>query len=364
MAIDYIQDIRRLAVTFTLELCCGWAFLHIGLPAPYLMGSMFGVWFTGGAIKPLRQHLGVARWFHIPVVLGLGVLIGANFKPEIIVSAGQWWMTITMMGLSTVIVTIVLYRYLHHFRGYDPLLAFFCSVPGGQAEVLAMSRQMISKDYVVALFHLVRVTAVFLSTPLLLALIEGQTAVIQSNERLTTMPGLMDLPPLNLFLFVSIALVGFGVARLLRLPMPHLLGPMGLSIIAHLSGFLDLPRIGEFVILAQLTIGGGIGARLASVSVKEVIATLKDAFIASAIILTCYLVSATGLAMISGKSFLSLWLAFVPGGLYEVTLLALVFGFDVAFVAFHHTIRVVMIFLSLPAVAVRLVAKETARQTD
>ena len=94
------------------------------------------------------------------------------------------------------------------------------------------------------------------------------------------------------------------------------------------------------------------------------IATLKDAFIASAIILTCYLVSATGLAMISGKSFLSLWLAFVPGGLYEVTLLALVFGFDVAFVAFHHTIRVVMIFLSLPAVAVRLVAKETARQTD
>ena len=77
----------------------------------------------------------------------------------------------------------------------------------------------------------------FLSTPLLLALIEGQTAVIQSNERLTTMPGLMDLPPLNLF-FVSIALVGFGVARLLRLPMPHLLGPMGLSITAHLSGFL------------------------------------------------------------------------------------------------------------------------------
>ena len=82
MAIDYIQDIRRLAVTFTLALGCGWAFLHIGLPAPYLMGSMFGVWFTGGAIKPLRQHLGVARWFHIPVVLGLGVLIGANFAGD------------------------------------------------------------------------------------------------------------------------------------------------------------------------------------------------------------------------------------------------------------------------------------------
>jgi uncharacterized membrane protein AbrB (regulator of aidB expression) len=43
-------------------------------------------------------------------------------------------------------------------------------------------------------------------------------------------------------------------------------------------------------------------------------------------------------------------LAFVPGGLYEVTLLALIFGFDVAFVAFHHTIRVMLVFLGLPFV--------------
>jgi len=33
-----------------------------------------------------------------------------------------------------------------------------------------------------------------------------------------------------------------------------------------------------------------------------------------------------------------------------VTLLALIFGFDVAFVAFHHTIRVMMVFLGLPFV--------------
>jgi uncharacterized membrane protein AbrB (regulator of aidB expression) len=44
----------------------------------------------------------------------------------------------------------------------------------------------------------------------------------------------------------------------------------------------------------------------------------------------------------------------VPGGLYEVTLLALIFGFDVAFVAFHHTVRVMLIFLSLPVLAMRL----------
>ena len=46
-------DMRRLAVTFTLALATGWLFLQTGMPAPYLMGSLFGVWFTGAAIRPL-----------------------------------------------------------------------------------------------------------------------------------------------------------------------------------------------------------------------------------------------------------------------------------------------------------------------
>jgi membrane AbrB-like protein len=354
MTPDLPADIRRLAVTFVLAYGCGWIFLQIGVPAPFLMGSLFGVWFSGGTIPRLRSHLGVARWFHIPVVLGLGVLIGANFKPELIDSVGAWWMTITMMVLTTIVVTAILYRFLHNYRGYDPQLAFLCSTPGGQAEVLAIARQIGNKDYIVALFHLVRVTVVFLSTPVLLAVLEGHGAVIQSNDRLTTMPGLADLPAIDLFLFAFLAVAGFGLARLLRLPMPHLLGPMGVSTIAHLSGFLDLPRVGEFVILAQLTIGGGIGASLAKVSVKEVLEILKDAITASVIILACYLIAALALVAISGSPFLSLWLAFVPGGLYEVTLLALIFGFDVAFVACHHTIRVVMIFLALPTFLVKL----------
>jgi membrane AbrB-like protein len=357
MPLNLFSDIRCLAITFALALVCGWVFLKIGVPAPFLMGSLFGVWFSGGALPKLRPHLGVARWFHVPVVLGLGVLIGANFKPEVISTASQWWVTVAMMVLTTVVVTAITYRFLRHHRGYDPLLAFFCSVPGGQAEVLAVARQKVSKDYVVALFHLVRVTVVFLSTPLLLAFIEGQEAVIESNDRLITMPGLLDLPPLDLLFFVILALVGFGLGRLLRLPMPHLLGPMGLSIIAHLTGFLDLPRISEFIILAQLVIGGGIGARLASVSVHEVLEILKDAIIVSIMILACYLVAAVTLVFALGSSFLSLWLAFVPGGLYEVTLLALIFGFDVAFVVFHHTIRIVMIFLALPVFVTRLGAR-------
>ena len=347
-------DIRRLAVTFAVALASGWGFLQIGLPAPYLMGSLFGVWIGGGLVTRLQPHLGVARWFHKPVVLGLGVLIGATFNQSVLAQAEKWSLTLVAMVLTTLVVTVIGYQFLRRFRGYDPRLAILCSVPGGQAEAIAMAREMVDRDYVVALFHLVRVVVVFVSTPLLLRLIEGQAAVDKSNVALLTMPSIIDLPVMDIIIFILLGVVGMLMARGLRIPMPFLIGPVGLSTLFHLMGWADLPRVNEFVILAQLAIGGAVGARLAKVPFRELLGYLKDACANTAVILSAYLLATVVIAKTTGISFLAAWLAFVPGGLYEVTLLALIFGFDVAFVAFHHTVRVMLIFLSLPTLAFRL----------
>ena len=82
----------------------------------------------------------------------------------------------------------------------------------------------------------------------------------------------------------------------------------------------------------------------------ELAVYLRDALVNSVIVLGTYGVTAYGLSALTGVDFIKMLLAFVPGGLYEVTLLALIFGFDVAFVAFHHTIRVMLVFLGLPFV--------------
>ncbi|MEK9853830.1 MAG: AbrB family transcriptional regulator [Rhodobiaceae bacterium] len=349
-----VNDIRRLTVTFAVALASGWGFLQLGFPAPYLMGSLFGVWIGGGLVTRLQPHLGVARWFHKPVVLGLAVLIGATFNQAVLEQAEKWSLTLVTMLGTTIIVTVIGYQFLRRFRGYDPRLAILCSVPGGQAEALAMAREMVERDYVVALFHLVRVVIVFLTTPLLLRLIEGQAAVDRSNVALQTMPSIFDLPAADIITFILLGAVGMLIARQLRIPMPHLLGPMGLSTVFHLLGWADLPRVNEFVILAQLAIGGAVGAQLAKVPFRELLDYLRDACANTAIILSAYLLATLVIVKVTGVSFLAAWLAFVPGGFYEVTLLALIFGFDVAFVAFHHTVRVMLIFLSLPALALRL----------
>ena len=129
-----------------------------------------------------------------------------------------------------------------------------------------------------------------------------------------------------------------------------LIGPLLLSMGFHLTGVINIPRINEFVFLAQLTIGGAVGARLGQVRVEVLAGYLRDAIVNVVLVIYVFVFGAYLMALIIGMEYLDVMLAFVPGGLYEVTLLSLIFGFDVAFVAIHHGTRMLFIFFSLPLV--------------
>jgi len=145
-------EFGKLILTFLIAFAAGWFFLKVRAPAPFLMGSLFGVWVFGGLVRPLRRHLGVTKWVYVPVILGLGVMIGENFKAGILEQAGHWSLTVTAMVLTTLLVSLLGYFFL--------------------------------------------------------------------NRR-----------------------CGYLLARLCRLPMPHLLGPMGLSMLGHGAGWIELLRI-------------------------------------------------------------------------------------------------------------------------
>ena len=191
---------------------------------------------------------------------------------------------------------------------------------------------------------------VFCFVPLLLAIVQGSEAIKASNISLASMPSFLDLDFTILLYFVAISIASLPMAKIVRLPMPHLLGPLIISSLLHISGVIEIPRIHEFLVLAQITIGGVIGKRLASVDLSEIAKYLKDATLSAFFVVSAYILIAIGTSWIIDVQVLRMLLAFIPGGFYEVTLLALIFGFDVAFVAFHHTIRVVLVFLILPLV--------------
>lgn len=342
------DDWKCLLATLSIAAICGLLFRLLGMPAPFMLGSMLGVWFLTASFRPLRPLMRIPRWFHVFVVLGVGVIVGAMFGHETIGQMLDWIYTVSAMLIASVVATAAGFWYLSRRRGYEPSLALFCALPGGQAEVILLSREFVDKDYVVALCHLVRVVFIFLSVPLGLALIMGESAVQSSNRLLSELPSVVDLSPLKLLQFIAVALAGYAGARLLRTPVPFLLGPMLLSVILHLTDVIDIPRISEFVFIAQIAVGGMVGARLGKVEFRVLAGYLRDALVNVVLVTSIFVIAAYLIASWVGLDFINVMLAFVPGGLYEITLLSLIFGFDVAFVAVHHATRMVSLLFALP----------------
>ena len=350
----FLKDLAQLSLTAAFALVSGWVFSQFKVPVPYMLGSLLGVWFFGVAIRPAQPWLGVPRWFHVPVILGLGVIVGGAIgSPQLADNLQQWWVTAVVVIIATGIATACGFLILVRVRRRPWLQALLSAVPGGQAEVAVIARDYVEKDYAVVLSHLVRVTFIFLSTPAILALVEGKEAVASSYVVQEQLPRLWDLPPRQIIEFVGMAVGSFYVARWVRLPMPHLLGPMLISLSLNAFGIVETVRLNEFILLAQITIGGQIGARLSRVPFREVVSYLIDGLCVAVVTLSIYAGFAALVAVGFDMRYLDAYIGFVPGGLYEVTVLSVLFGLDVAFIAFHNTLRVVLIYIGLPIVLAR-----------
>ena len=344
------RDASRIALTALVGLVGGYGLQRIGAPAPFMLGSLFGAWLLGAFVPQTQAYLGTPRWFHKFIVLGLATLIGGTLSVEVLRQALGWWPTVLAMMGATLIATVAGLIYLRGLRKQPMAQAMLSALPGGQADIAAVAHEYTEKDYLVALVHLCRVVTVFVSMPLLLAFVTGPEGVQNSYEVQAGLPSLFDQSwrvPLELIL---VGIAGFLIGRVLRIPMPHLLGPLLLSMILHLADIIHIPRLSEFVLVAQLFIAGTIGARLARVPLREVSVGLADGVVTAILLIGSYVLIAYACHQVLGIDLLEMILAFIPGGLYEVTLLALIFGFDaaLAFVAFHHTLRILLIFFSLP----------------
>ncbi len=50
-----LSDIQNILATASLAFATGLVFRMFGLPAPFLLGALFGIWITGAAIAPIRK---------------------------------------------------------------------------------------------------------------------------------------------------------------------------------------------------------------------------------------------------------------------------------------------------------------------
>jgi len=147
--------------------------------------------------------------------------------------------------------------------------------------------------------------------------------------------------------------VGLGLGRVLHIPAGHLLGPLMLSAFVNGTGLYITTSPTWLLFVAQLIVGAGLGAQFRSPSVHIFLTALKTTVSITALMLCLSAVCAYLLVRVVDQSLGGIFLMFAPGGITEMSLIALSLNLSPVVVAAHHIIRI-FITVSIAAFSTRI----------
>jgi hypothetical protein len=132
------------------------------------------------------------------------------------------------------------------------------------------------------------------------------------------------------------------------MPAAYLLGPLAASALVHATGISEFKLPAEFLYMSQLVIGASVGCRFVGVASLTIFRIIRVALGMTLIFLAFTALFAWIAAEVSDYGFVPLFLAYAPGGLPEMSLVAIALHIEVAFVAFHHIVRLFMVMGGAP----------------
>ncbi|HEX2528770.1 MAG TPA: AbrB family transcriptional regulator [Geminicoccus sp.] len=315
----------------------GGLFAIAHVPLAWMLGALFAT--TLAALAGYRMV--VPASLRSPFVVVLGVLVGSWFAPDMMGHVVRWWPSLLALLPYIALVTLVTTLCFVRISRYDPVTAFFCSAPGGFSEMVVAGERAGGDLRRIALIHAIRVLIVVSVLPVFAWLVEAETAGV-------TGPALPSAGLRDLVLLAGCGTVGGVAGAILRLPAGPLLGAMVASGAAHMAGLVQGAPPDWSVAAAQVVIGAAAGCRFTGTDPRMILRTLGESVLSTTLMLLLAAAAALLLHLATGLPFAALLLAFIPGGLAETSLIAIVLAVDPAFVATHHVLRIAVIVLAVP----------------
>lgn len=334
------SDLGPLAFTLGCGLIGGFAFNHFRMPLPWMLGAICVV--TALALSGAKVR--VQPRVREPMIVVIGVMLGSAFTPGIFEHAGQYLISLALLALYVVLGAAACITYLRKVGHYDPVTAFFSGIPGGLMEMAILGSSAGADDRKIFLTHGTRVFLVVFTIPFWFRLVEGYTPR-GGGAMGAVIPG-VSLPDLAILAVCGVA--GYFIGKALRFPAYRLTGPLALSAAAHMAGLTASKPPGELIILAQLVLGSSIGCRYLGVRLQEVLGTIRIALGSALILIGSAVAFSYAVHSFAGVQSQALLLSLSPGGVVEMTLIALSLGIDVAFVTVHHLARIVLAIFVAP----------------
>ena len=312
-----------------------------GIPLPMLLGSVTAV----GALsifgfRPGGRPPKVPVWlrnFFIPII---GLSIGSAITVDVLREARGWWPSL---------VALVAFIPLAHFTGYnvmrrvgklDPVTAYYSAVPGGFIESISMGEDNGASVPVLTALQFLRLIMTVMLVPLAFTILNGGAVGSAAGVVMSKFHGALDAP--EIFWQVVLGVVGFFGGRRLKLPAFMITGPILCSGIGHLTGLLDSAPPGWLIAVTQLVIGVALGTRFVGMQVATVFKAMGLSVLNIALTMTIAIGAGLVLHQVVGEQIEAVVLAFAPGGLAEMSLVALSLQVSALYVTAHHILRIML----------------------
>lgn len=334
---------RAVLVTLAFGAAGGACFTILSVPAGWLSGAMVAV----GAATLSGGRMLVPDRLRDVVFVFLGMSIGTGVTPETVAGIATWPVSILALAAAVSAVTALCTVYLQRVAGWERMTALYASIPGALSYVMAMAAQTGGVD--------VRRVAVSQSLRLfaLVALLPAVIVALDDNDAPAAAAGAVFAGPGEIALLAAAGTAAGLAFRLVNFPGGLLIGSFAASAVLHGSGLMTAQLPGMVLIPGLVVLGAMIGTRFAGATWGSVRAIAATSLMALAIAMIVSVIFAWLVAWGLGLPFGQTLLAFAPGGLDVMTLLAFALDLDPAYVAAHQVARYVGIALVLP-VALRL----------
>ncbi|MEM7446130.1 MAG: AbrB family transcriptional regulator [Pseudomonadota bacterium] len=314
----------------------------LNVPLAWMIGAMLAT--SIGAISHLP--IAVPQGLRAGMIMILGIMLGSAFNPELLNQIGDWALSLSILIPYILTAIGICLLFLRFAARLDPVTSFFAAAPGGFNEMVMVGSAMGGDERTIALSHSLRVLIVVSVVPFWFVLTDGYIGTEASRS---LGPALSEMESIDT-LFLVACVLGAPLARWARIPAANLVGPMVLSAVIHLAGITDDRPPALLVAAAQIVVGSAVGCRFTGVRLMHIVRAAFTAVGLTAILLIIAGCFAFAINALTGLPLNALLLAYAPGGLAEMSLVALTLDVDAAFVATHHIMRIVLIVLFAPVI--------------
>lgn len=335
-------------ITLALSAAGGGVATLIGIPASWMVGGVLAV--TGGAM--LGLPIAMPDRLRDLAFLLIGMSMGASVAADSLSLIASWPVSIAALALELVLIIAATGWMLARVFKLDTGTAYLSSFPGHLSFVMGIASSGVGDARQIVIIQVIRILMLTIAVPVgtIFLPIDHFPAPV-ATEFLSTWQ--------LLALAAACTVVGL-VFIWLKIPAGFVLGSMAAATVAKLGGLYTEAIPGPLVLVTFILTGALIGSRFAGIGRREFMTAAKGGVIATAMTVAIVTVVAWGVSMIVDMPYGQIWLGLAPGALEGMGALGIALGYDTAFIAAHHVIRLLMLSLAIPTVVVLIRRREAA----